>query len=219
MVENIQKIDLGRYSSGSRQQGVTGNANYRSPYGQIGMTASLNSDSSKQLSLSANGSLVAHQGGATLGPQLGDSPFAIISVPGGEGAKLLNGYGSTIDSNGYAIMPSLTPYRQNSVMIDTKGLPDTVDVLENERVLVPRAGSASWVEMKTIIGKPAILTVKDNKGAFMPIGTELVDKDGVSQTIVGQGGRHLFAAGILQVMFCTFQVISLLFVMFPRKIN
>nr|WP_261644130.1 fimbria/pilus outer membrane usher protein [Erwinia mallotivora] len=179
----------GRSSSGSHVEGVTGNANYRSPYGQIGMTASYNSESTKQMSLSANGSLVAHQGGATLGPQLGDSPFAIIDVPGGEGAKLSNGYGSTIDSNGYAIMPSLTPYRENTVSIDAKGLPDTVDVLENERVIVPRAGSVSLIHMKTLIGVPAILTVRDSSGAFMPIGTELVNKDGVSQTVIGQGGK------------------------------
>ncbi|RQM38989.1 fimbrial biogenesis outer membrane usher protein [Erwinia psidii] len=180
---------LGRYSSGSHQQGVTGNANYRSSYGQAGITASLDSESMKQLSLSANGSVVAHQGGVTLGPQLSDLPFAIISVPGGENAKLLNGYGSSVDSNGYAIMPSLTPYRYNSIAIDAKGLPDTVDVLENESVIVPRAGSASLVHMRTIIGMAKILTVKDSKGEFMPIGTELVDKNGVNQTIVGQGGQ------------------------------
>ncbi|AXF77604.1 fimbrial biogenesis outer membrane usher protein [Erwinia tracheiphila] len=180
---------FGRYSSGSNQQGVSGNASYRSSYGQIGMTASLNSESTRQLSLSANGSLVAHQGGATLGPQLGDSPFAIVNVPGGEKAKLFNGYGSRIDSNGYAIMPSLTPYRHNSIVIDAKGLPDTVDILENESVIVPRAGSVALVKMKTIIGIPAILTVKDNKGIVMPIGTELVDKNGENPIVIGQGGQ------------------------------
>ncbi|WP_158780621.1 fimbria/pilus outer membrane usher protein [Pantoea sp. BAV 3049] len=180
---------MGRYNKGSSQEGVTGNVNYRSPYGQVGMTASMDSNSTKQLSLSANGSLVAHRGGMTLGPQLGDSAFAIIDVPGGEGAKILNGYGSTIDSNGYAIMPSLTAYRQNSISVDAKGLPDTVDVLESESIVVPRAGSATFVSMKTIIGAPAVITVRDDKGAYMPIGTELADKDGVSQSIVGQGGQ------------------------------
>ncbi|KAB8313468.1 fimbrial biogenesis outer membrane usher protein [Erwinia endophytica] len=195
----------GRYSTGSNQQGVTGNVNYRSPYGQIGMTASMDSNSSKQLSLSMNGSMVAHQGGVTLGPQLSDLPFAIIDVPGGEGAKLLNGYGSTIDSNGYAIMPSLTAYRQNTVSIDAKGLPDTVDVLESESIVVPRAGSAALIRMKSIIGVPAILTVRDDKGAYMPIGTELADKNGSNQSIVGQGGQAFirgwdFASNMLYVM-------------------
>lgn len=180
---------IGRYGTGSRQESVTGNANYRSPYGQVGMTASMNNRSSKQLSLSANGSLVAHQGGMTLGPQLGDSAFAIIDVPGGEGAKLMNGYGSKVDSNGYAIMPSLTAYRQNTISVDSRGLPDTVDVLESESIVVPRAGSAAFVRMKTIVGRPAVLTVRGANGDYMPIGTELADKDGVSQTIVGQGGQ------------------------------
>ncbi|HDL8269457.1 TPA: fimbrial biogenesis outer membrane usher protein [Yersinia enterocolitica] len=137
---------------------VTGNLSYKTGVGQYGMTASANNSSSRQLSASANGSLVAHQGGAT------------------------------IDSRGYAIMPSMTAYRENTVAIDYKELPDSVDVLESQKVVVPRTGAMIPVTMKTITGAPLVLIVRDENKEFLPIGTDLLDADGVSQGIVGQGG-------------------------------
>lgn len=178
----------GRNSHQGTQQTVAGNAFYRSPVGYIGMTASADNKSTNQVSLSARGSLVGHQGGVTAGPPLGDSPFAIINVPGGKGAKVLNGYGTKVDSNGYAIMPSLTSYRENRVALDSRGLPATVDVLESESIVVPRAGSAILVNMKTIVGSPYILIVKRSDQSYLPIGTELFNEEGVSQGIIGQGG-------------------------------
>lgn len=167
---------------------VSGNAFYRSPVGNLGLTASADNKSTNQVSFSANGSVIGHQGGITAGPPIGDSPFAIINAPGGRGAKILNGYGSKVDSNGYAIMPSLTAYRENTVSIDTRGLPATVDVLESESTVVPRAGSAILVNMKTIVGTPYILIVKRSDNSYLPIGTELFNENGVSQGIIGQSG-------------------------------
>jgi len=167
---------------------VSGNAFYRSPVGNLGLTASADNKSTNQVSFSANGSVIGHQGGITAGPPIGDSPFAIINAPGGRGAKILNGYGSKVDSNGYAIMPSLTAYRENTVSIDTRGLPATVDVLESENTVVPRAGSAILVNMKTIVGTPYILIVKRSDNSYLPIGTELFNENGVSQGIIGQSG-------------------------------
>ncbi|EOZ8772039.1 TPA: fimbrial biogenesis outer membrane usher protein [Yersinia enterocolitica] len=167
---------------------VTGNLSYKTGVGQYGMTASANNSSSRQLSASANGSLVAHQGGVTIGSRLGDAPFAIVHAEGAAGAKLFNGNGATIDSRGYAIMPSMTAYRENTVAIDYKELPDSVDVLESQKVVVPRTGAMIPVTMKTITGAPLVLIVRDENKEFLPIGTDLLDADGVSQGIVGQGG-------------------------------
>ncbi|WP_445224724.1 fimbria/pilus outer membrane usher protein [Erwinia sorbitola] len=176
-----------RHNNGA-QQSVSGNAFYRSPLGNFGITASADSKSTNQVSLSASGSVVGHQGGVTVGPPVGDSPFAIVSVPGGKGAKILNGYGAEVNSSGYAIMPSLTSYRENTISIDTRGLPGTVDVLDSESTIVPRAGSAILVNMKTIVGSPYILIVRRSDNSYLPIGTELFDMNGVSQGIIGQGG-------------------------------
>lgn len=177
----------GVHGSGGRES-ISANMHYRSSVGQFGMTASANNTASRQLSASANGSLVAHQGGLTAGPQLGEYPFAIIHAEGAGGAKVINGYGTHIDRNGYAIMPSLTPYRENTVALDTKGLPGDVDVLENQKVVVPRLGAALAVNMDTMVGKPIIIIARDQNGEFLPIGTTLVDDKNMTQSVIGQGG-------------------------------
>lgn len=188
------------------REAVSGNMNYRSPIGQFGMTAGVDSNgSSRQLSLSANGSVTGHKGGVTFGPSVGDSPFAIIGAPGAAGTRIFNGQGAKIDSRGYAILPSLTPYRENNVAIDYKTLPDSVDVLESQRTVIPREGAIITVDMKTIEGVPIVLIMRDENGKFIPAGSELVDDQGVGQGISGQGGMAFVrgwdpAAGNLSVI-------------------
>lgn len=165
----------------------TGNMNYNSSVGQFGSTASVG-NRSNQLSLSANGSLIAHGGGITAGPRIGDYPVALIEAPGAKGAKILNGYGSEIDANGFALVPSLTPYRENTVAVNTRGLPDQVDVLENESTVIPRMGSVVKVNVKTLVGEPIVLIIKDVKGNPLPIGMDVYDEHNTSLGIIGQGG-------------------------------
>ncbi|VEC00446.1 Heat shock protein E [Cedecea lapagei] len=178
-------VNKGR-NSGTRSV-FNGNVNYNSPFGQFGSTASVG-NKSNQLSFSANGSLIAHRGGITAGPRLGDYPFALVEAEGAEGATLLNGYGSRIDANGFAIVPSLTPYRENIVAVNTRGLPDTVDVLESENTVIPRMGAAVKVNVKTLVGEPVVLFVRDRKGQPLPIGMDVYDERDSSLGIIGQGG-------------------------------
>lgn len=179
----------GNTRGNTRDRSVTGNLNYQSGFGRLGATGSVSNHNHQQLSLSGGGSLVAHSGGITAGPSIGDSPFAVIGAKGAKGAKLLNGYGGRIDGNGYAIMPSLTPYRENEVSLDPRGLPENVDILESGRKVVPRQGAGIVVNMRTIIGTPMILIVKDQQQNTLPIGTDLLNEDDVSQGIIGQGGQ------------------------------
>ena len=215
--QNALSYGIGTTTTKSRDDtthyAFNGNGSYNTAAGQFSSTLSVG-DQSRQLSLSANGSLVGHSGGITAGPTLGDYPFAIVNAPGATGARLMNGYGAEIDSRGYAIAPSLTPYRENQVSVNTRGLPDTVDVLENEQVVVPRMGAAIPVKVKTIVGKPLILVIRDVSGNFLPIGSQLVDGEGASMGIVGQGGMafirgwnaataHLYVNSATNTRLCT----------------
>ena len=176
-------------NASKRTSVLNGNMSYETPLGQYGATATVDSRNNNQFSLSANGSLVAHHGGITAGPVVGEQPFAIIEAEGASGARVNNGYGARIDRWGYAIVPSLTPYRENNVSIGLHDLPDTVDVMENEKTVIPRQGAVVLVKMKTSIGVAMILTVKDPSGQFLPIGVEMLSAEGDSQGIIGQGGQ------------------------------
>lgn len=172
-----------------RNRAVSGDINYNTGVGNFGATASANSNHNQQFSIQASGSVVAHSGGITLGPSLGSAPFAIVQAKNAQGARVNNGYGGQIDSHGFAIMPSLMPYRENSVALDTKGLADDVDVLENEVTVVPASGAAVKVVMKTVSGKAMILTLYTSEHTFLPIGTDLLSNDPAVQSIVGPGGQ------------------------------
>ena len=177
-----------KYRHGQSQETVSGNINYRTPVGDYGLTASADNHASRQFSLSASGSAVAHRGGITFGPQIGEAPFAIVEAKGATGAKILNGYGTQFDWNGYAIMPSLTPYRENSISVNSFSESNNVDILESTHTVVPRAGSSLYVKMKTIVGAPVMLTIRNEKGEYLPISTRLFDEAGEEKSIVGQSG-------------------------------
>ncbi|WP_130832920.1 fimbria/pilus outer membrane usher protein [[Erwinia] mediterraneensis] len=178
----------GKYHHGQSLETLSGNISYRSPIGRYGMTALADNHASRQFSLSASGSLVAHSGGVTLGPQIGEAPFAIVEAKGATGARILNGYGTQFDWNGYAIMPSLTPYRENNVTVNSYGALNEVDILENQHTVIPRMGSSLYVRMKTIVGTPVILIVRDEKGDYLPVGSAIYDKNGTEKSLIGQSG-------------------------------
>lgn len=167
---------------------LNGSANYRTSLGNYGVTASMDNKSNRQASVSANGSIVAHPGGVTLGPSVGDSAFAIIEAKGAEGTTVLSGTGSKVDGRGYAIVPYLNSYRENQVGLDASKAGPDVDLIDDQVVVVPRDGSAIAVKIKTNVGKPVVLIVKDKNGSFLPIGTNIYDGSGAYQTIVGQAG-------------------------------
>lgn len=167
---------------------LNGSASVRTRLGTYGVTASMDNRSSRQGSVSANGSIVAHAGGVTLGPPVGDAPFAIIEAEGAEGAAVLSGSGSKVDGRGYAIVPYLNSYRENQVGLDPSKVSQDVDLIDDLAVVVPRDGAVLAVKVKTNVGKPVVLIVKGKNGEFLPIGTNIYNSSGEYQTIVGQAG-------------------------------
>ncbi|MGL5388469.1 MAG: fimbria/pilus outer membrane usher protein [Enterobacterales bacterium] len=94
----------------------------------------------RQQNLELSGSLMAHQEGLTLGQSLGDT-VAIVSVPGTPGIGVDNQYGVTTDWRGYALVGNLTPYRINSLTLDSFELPETLELPETDQEVVPTAGA------------------------------------------------------------------------------
>ncbi|MEX0632736.1 fimbria/pilus outer membrane usher protein [Serratia ureilytica] len=73
-----------------RQQSIWGgNLQTRLPYANV--TGSFSTARQyRQGSLSLQGAVVAHRGGVTLGPYVGDT-FALIEAPGASGARVMDG--------------------------------------------------------------------------------------------------------------------------------
>ncbi|CAG2131475.1 Outer membrane usher protein HtrE [Cupriavidus campinensis] len=193
---NVQRTS----NSGDHTNQLGGNATYRARYGTYAANASLG-NRGRQIGLNADGSIVAHAGGITLGPPLGQAA-ALVEAKGAEGGRIVNGQGARIDGNGYALLPSLTPYRVNRVAIDPTDLPDDVELETSSDQVVPRLNALVLVKMPTVTGKAALVAMHDHAGEPLPLGTALFSADGKSMGIVGQGGlaflRGLEGSGALR---------------------
>lgn len=134
------------------------------------------------------GAAVLHGGGVTLGPYVGDT-FALVQAKGASGSAIRGGQGARVDRNGYAVMPSLSPYRYNSVGLDPRGIGEDAELLETERKVAPYSGAAVLVTFKTLTGHALLIRAKLVDGSSLPLGADVVNEHGVNLGMVGQGGN------------------------------
>lgn len=142
----------------------------------------------RQTGLGASGTLVLHSGGITAGPYTSET-FALIQADGAQGATVQNGQGAVIDRFGYAILPSLSPYRSNNVALDTRKMRADAELTGGSKQVVPYAGAIARVTFATIGGKAVLINVKMPDGGIPPMGAEAINGEGVSVGMVGQGGQ------------------------------
>lgn len=191
------------YRDGSTGQATTfgGNVQQNTRIGALRASYGQGNDY-RQVGLGASGTLLIHSGGVTAGPYASDT-FALIHAEGAEGAVVRNGQGAVIDRFGYAILPSLTPYRENSVSLDTLNMRADTELNGGSQRVVPYAGAVSRVSFATLRGKAVLISLAANGGETPPMGAEVRDAENVAVGVVGQGGQ-LYArvphdSGVLKV--------------------
>lgn len=165
------------------------NAGYNSPYATF--NASVGSGSGySQASVGASGAVVAHAGGITFGQPTGDT-IAIVHMPGAAGAHILNAPGLSVDRNGYALVPYLTPYQLDTVQVDPQGLPLGVQLDATSADVAPYAGAVVMVNFKSKFGHAAIAHIHLADGQPVPFGAQVFDAKDQPLGVVGQGGMAL----------------------------
>lgn len=101
---------------------------------------------------------------------------------------MTNNWGTEIDDLGYAIIPSLTPYRTNSVTLDTGSMLSGTELIETQQQVAPYAGSIVKMKFETRHGIAVVFMTQQANGGVIPIGAEVVDEDGLVLGMVGQAG-------------------------------
>lgn len=187
-----------QYSSG--EGSLSGSLQKRFANVTMGATAATGRNYT-QGGLSARGAAVLHGGGLSLGPYLSDS-FALVEAKGAEGAVIKNAQGARIGSNGYALMPSLTPYRFNEVVLDPQGISNNNIELESQSSrIAPYAGAMVKVKVKTTEGYPLLLSFDQNMYP-LALGEDVYDDAGNSVGMVSQGGMiYARAKGLKGVLY------------------
>ncbi|WP_333681106.1 fimbria/pilus outer membrane usher protein [Dyella sp.] len=177
------------------------NAQYRSPLTQLAAGYSQGSGY-QQFNAGASGSLVVHGGGLTFGPPSGDT-IGIVDAPNAAGATVANSQGAKVNGSGYAIVPNLMPYQLNSVALDPKGADAGLEMKSTTANVAPRAGSVVKLKYETTHGHAVMVETTLPDGQPVPFGAEVLDAEGHSIGVAGQGSRlfvrDLPASGTLTV--------------------
>lgn len=81
---------------------------------------------------------------------------------------MANNSGIYTDSKGFAVVPYVTPYRQNSLSLDTATLNHNTDVLDDTRTVVPTKGALALADYPTVTGYKVMLQLS---GKAIPFGS------------------------------------------------
>ena len=172
------------YSPASNSFGVGGQ--YAGSYGQA--WASYSSGVTRQATVNVSGALLAHSGGVILAPNLGET-IGIVYAPGLEGASVMNSNNNRIGASGYSVIPFLTPYMNNDIVVDPKGSSLNVELETSSKQIAPRAGAIVLLKFSTTIGRAVLMTVTRTDGHSIPIGSSVYDDSGKEIGMLAQGGR------------------------------
>jgi outer membrane usher protein len=172
-----------------RNPGSTGgslNGQYNAPYANLGASYGYANGGSRQMSATVSGGVVAHAGGVILAQSLGDT-IAIVQAEGAEGAAVNQG-GVRLNDSGHAVVPYLTPFRNNEVLLDPKGTSTDVELKSTSQRVAPVAGAVVLMKYDTVSGRSVLINAYRNNGEVVPFGADVLDEEGNVLGMVGQGG-------------------------------
>jgi outer membrane usher protein len=100
-----------------------------------------------------------------------------------------------VDSRGYALITSLSPYQLNTVEINPGDMSDDVELLNTSRSVAPRAGAVVLLSYPTRRARPVLIDSRLPNGETLPFGADVFDTvTGDSIGGVGQGSRIVMRA-------------------------
>ncbi|MBL5825955.1 fimbria/pilus outer membrane usher protein [Serratia fonticola] len=150
--------------------------------------------STQRVNYGLQGAIVAHPYGITLAQNLSDDgASALVRAPGASQVKIDNSTGLYTDGRGYAVVPYLSQYRQNSVMLDAETLGEEVDIANPTQQVIPTKGALVLADYQTRQGAKVFLTLQHG-GRNVPFGAVVTAGDGVSG-IVNENGE-VFLSGV-----------------------
>jgi outer membrane usher protein len=171
---------------GAGGTGASVNGQYRAPYANLGGSYGQANGGNRQISATVSGGVVAHAGGVILAQSLGDT-IAIVQAEGAAGASV-NHSGVRLNDAGQAVVPYLTPFRNNEVLLDPKGTSTDVEMKSTSQRVAPVAGAVVLMKYETVSGRSVLINAYRNNGEVVPFSADVLDQQGNVMGMVGQGG-------------------------------
>ncbi|EPP1147020.1 fimbrial polyadhesin usher MyfC [Yersinia enterocolitica] len=157
-------------------------------YGDIGGDYYYNPNM-RQISANVSGGAVIHRHGLTLGPQI-NGTAALVEVPGISGVSTSEDHRLKTDFRGYSIVPSIFPYQEHDISLETTDLPPDAEVTNTDAKVLPTEGAIVRASFSPQIGARALMTIKRANGETIPFGAmaSLVNQP-ANAAIVDEGGK------------------------------
>ncbi|MEX5541816.1 fimbria/pilus outer membrane usher protein [Pseudomonas poae] len=183
------ELNYGLSSSQARGGGNASSADVRYQASHGVMSAGYGqSDAYRSSAFGITGGIVAHSGGVTFAPELGDT-LGIVQAPNAQGARVNGNRSAQVDNSGFAVVPHLTPYRQNVVELDPGDLSVDIELKTASQNVAPRAGSVVRLPFEVIGGHAVLISALREDGSVLPFGADVFDEVGATVGIVGQGAK------------------------------
>ncbi|NBM27702.1 fimbria/pilus outer membrane usher protein [Proteus sp. G4417] len=182
----------------NQDQGSSGNINasYKGQLGDITGGYSYSKDN-HNLYYGVSGSVVAHSQGVVFGQQLGETA-AIVDIPNAGDITILNQAGVRTNNSGYALVPYVTPYRKNTVEIDTLRLPENAEMELTSQTVLPSRGALVKANFSANVGYRVLMTINLENKKPVPFGAQAIFKDNSQlNSIVGNDGE-VYLSGLKQ---------------------
>ncbi|CCD28766.1 Fimbrial biogenesis outer membrane usher protein [Candidatus Glomeribacter gigasporarum BEG34] len=148
----------------------------------------------QRASVNLGGGMVLHRGGLTLSQPLQDT-IALVVAPGAAHVRLENQQGVRTDRRGYAVVPSLNPYRRNRIALLTEDLGEQVEIEHTAAEVVPTRGAMVRAVFETRLGRRMLITAQRGNGEAVPLGAQILDAQGKDIGIAGADGQ-VFVSGV-----------------------
>ncbi|HTJ94095.1 MAG TPA: fimbria/pilus outer membrane usher protein, partial [Pararobbsia sp.] len=146
----------------------------------------------RTVSIRREGALVVHRGGLTWGSaagMAGRGTFALLDTAGVGGIPLIGMADVRSDSHGFALIPSLRPYRSNAIEVDVARAPRGVALTATTRDVVPLPGAIVRVQLGAKYLQRQRIRIALADGSAPPRGARIVDARGQSVAPIGRRGR------------------------------
>ncbi|EDQ2531174.1 fimbrial biogenesis outer membrane usher protein [Salmonella enterica subsp. enterica] len=151
------------------------------------------SQTQSQINYGLSGGVLVHPYGITLSQPMGET-MALVRAPGAGNLKVQNQTGLSTNMFGYAVMPSLTPYRRTDITLDPSGIGRDVAISQTSEPVVPTRGAVVLADYRTEQGRQVLMTLLRPNHQPVPFGAMVAVKGTDSRgddssTIVGDGGQ------------------------------
>ncbi|HHB8426062.1 fimbria/pilus outer membrane usher protein [Klebsiella pneumoniae] len=155
-------------------------------------------NNSQRIDYGANGSILAHADGITLGQDITDAAV-LVKAPGLDDVRLANDNTISTDYRGYAIVPYVTPYRRTDITLDSTTLGEDMELPETTKSVVPTRGAIVRASYDGNIGQRAFVHLKTASGQDVPYGAMvLLVGDSKSQPSIVSDAGMVYMSGLQQ---------------------